>query len=133
MFAVGYLEPLREKMYSDTMDLDLLFEILRCALSNKPYFGSLTANQFETVLRQAEEQAIFGLVFKAIHNTEVVDKEVVARDDISKAQMAIFEAVGLQEQIKQQNELVNARAELLSRILASWGFKTCVLKGQGVG
>lgn len=114
------------------MELDLLFEILRCALSNKPYFGSLTANQFETVLRQAEEQAIFGLVFNAIRNAVILDKECVTGDDIGKAQMAIFDAVGLQEQIKQQNELVNARVELLTRILASWSFKTCILKGQGV-
>ncbi len=58
------------------MDLELLFEILRCALSNKSHLGPLTANQFETVLRQAEEQAIFGLVFNAIHNADVVDKDL---------------------------------------------------------
>lgn len=114
------------------MEFELLFEILRCTLSGKPYTGVLTAKQFDEVLQQAEEQAIFGLVFNAAHNAEIVDKENVAGDEVSKAQMAIFEAVGLHEQIKQQNELVNARAELLSRILFSWSLKTCVLKGQGV-
>ncbi len=52
------------------------------------------------MLNQAEEQAIFGLVFNAIHNAVVVDKEDVAGGEVSKAQMAIFEAIGLQEQIK---------------------------------
>lgn len=114
------------------MELELLFEILRCALSGKPFVGALTAMQFEEVLKQAEEQAVFGLVFNAVHNAEIVDKENVVGDEVSKAQMAIFEAVGLQEQIKQQNEIVNERAEMLARILAAWGYRTCVLKGQGV-
>lgn len=114
------------------MDLVLLFEILRCALRSKPYIGSLTSKQFEEVLKQAEEQAIFGLVFNAIRNAEIVDKEGVAEVEVGKVQMAIFEAVGLQEQIKQQNEIVNECAEMLTRILASWGYKSCILKGQGV-
>ena len=114
------------------MELELLFDILRGSLRGKPYTGTLTAMQFEEVLKQAEEQAIFGLVFNAIHNAVVVDKEDVAGGEVSKAQMAIFEAVGLQEQIKQQNEIVNERAELLTRIVASWGYKSCILKGQGI-
>lgn len=114
------------------MELELLFEILRCALRGKPYTGTLTAMQLEEVLKKAEEQSIFGMVFDAVHNAEIVDKENVPRDEVSKAQMVIFEAVGLQEQIKQQNEIVNDRAEMLTRILASWGYNSCILKGQGV-
>lgn len=114
------------------MEFELLFDILRGALRGKPYIGALTSKQFEEVLKQAEEQAIFGLVFNAVHNAEVVDKEDVSGDEVGKVQMAIFEAVGLQEQIKQQNEIVNERAELLTRILTAWGYRTCILKGQGV-
>lgn len=103
--------------------MELLFVILRCTLSGKQYEGSLTAKQFLEILRIAEKQAIFGLVFDGIKDTEVeglVDK------------MQVFEAVALQEQIKQQNLLLNERAKMLSRIIASWNFKSCVLKGQGV-
>lgn len=114
------------------MELELLFDILRGALRGKPYKGVLTAKQFEEVLKQAEEQAIFGLVFNAVHNAEIVDKEDVSGGEVCKVQMAIFEAVGLQEQISLQNEIVNERAEMLTRIFASWGYKTCILKGQGV-
>lgn len=114
------------------MEMELLFDILRGALRGKPYTGALTAKQLEDVLKQSEEQAIFGLVFDAVHNAEIVDKENVSGDEVGKAQMVIFEAVGLQEQIKQQNEIVNDRAEMLTRILASWGYNSCILKGQGV-
>lgn len=114
------------------MDLELLFEILQCALSGKPYKCSLTEKQFEKVLKQAEEQAIFGLIFNAVHNVEIVDKENGVGDEVGKGQMVIFEAVGLFEQIKQQNDLVNERAKALSNIFASWKYKTCILKGQGV-
>jgi len=128
----GCLELLHVKAHNYTMALELLFNILRGALCGKPYSRILTAKQLETVLNQAEEQAIFGLVFNAIQNAEIVDKEDSAGDEVGKAQMAIFEAVGLQEQIKQQNLLLNERAVLLSRIIASWNYKACVLKGQGV-
>ena len=114
------------------MKLELLFDILRYALRGKPYTGTLTAKQFEEVLKQAEEQAIFGLFFNAVHIAEIVDKEDATGDEVSKTQMVIFEAAGLQEQIKQQNEIVNERAKMLTRILAAWGYRTCILKGQGV-
>lgn len=102
--------------------MEKLFEILRCALSNQPYTGSLSASQFREVLKQAKEQAVFGIVFDAIKGIKVngVDR------------IAICEAVGLSEQIKQQNRIVNQRAEMLTGTFASWGYKTCVLKGQGV-
>ncbi len=114
------------------MDLELLFDILRCALSGKHFTGTLLVKQFEDVLKQAEEQAIFGLIFNAVHNVEIADKEDGVGDEVGIAQMVIYEAVGLQEQIKQLNEIVNERAERLKRIFASWGYRTCILKGQGV-
>ena len=103
--------------------MEFLFDILRCALSGKQYEGSLTAKQFIELLKIAEKQAVFGLVFETIKDIEVeglVDK------------MQVFEAVGLQEQIKQQNFLLNERAKMLTRIIASLNYKCCVLKGQGV-
>ena len=112
--------------------MDMLFEFLRCALNGKPYTGTLTAKQFEEVLKQAEEQAIFGLVSNAAHNAKIVDMEDISGGEVGKSQMAIFEAVGLLEKIKQQNGIVNERSEMLTRIFASWGYKSCILKGQGV-
>lgn len=104
------------------MEKEKLFEILRCALSNQPYTGPLSASEFHEVLKQAEEQAVFGIVFDAIKGIKVngVDR------------IAICEAVGLSEQIKQQNRLINQRVEMLTGILSHWNCKTCVLKGQGV-
>ena len=104
------------------MEKEKLFEILRCALSNQPYTDSLSASEFHEVLKQAEEQAVFGIVFDAIKGIKV--------DGVDR--IAICEAVGLSEQIKQQNRIVNHRAEMLSGILSHWNCKTCVLKGQGV-
>lgn len=103
--------------------MEKLFEILRCALLNQPYVGSLSAIQFREVLKQAEEQAVFGIVLDAIK-----EKKIEGLTD----NMPIYNAVAMQEQIKRQNKLVNQRAETLANIFASWNYKTCVLKGQGV-
>lgn len=103
--------------------MEILFNILRCGLSGKQYEGSLTVRQFIELLKIAEKQAIFGLVFEAIKDIEIeglADK------------MQVLEAVGLQEQIKQRNLLLNKRAEMLTHIIASLNYKSCVLKGQGV-
>lgn len=104
-------------------EMEILFDILRCTLSSTQYEGTLTAKQFVEILKIAKKQAIFGLVFETIKDVEVegiVDKRQV------------FEAIGLQEQIKQRNLLLNKRAEMLTHIIASLNYKSCVLKGQGV-
>lgn len=103
--------------------MEKLFEILRCALLKRPYVGSLSASQFHEVLKHAEEQAIFGIVFDAIKETRIeglVDN------------MSIYKAAAMLEQIRRQNILVDQRAERLSKIFASWNYRTCILKGQGV-
>lgn len=103
--------------------MEKLFEILRCALLKRPYVGSLSASQFHEVLKHAEEQAIFGIVFYAMKETRIeglVDN------------MSIYKAVAMLEQIRRQNILVDQRAERLSKIFASWNYRTCILKGQGV-
>lgn len=102
--------------------MEKLFEILRCAVLNQPYTGSLSAGQFHEVLKQAEEQAVFGMVFESIKGNKI--------DDVDR--VSVCEAVGFVQQIMQQNKLVNQRAETISSIFASWNYKTCVLKGQGV-
>lgn len=105
------------------IEMEILFNILRCGLSGKQYEGSLTVRQFIELLKIAEKQAIFGLVFEAVKDIEIeglADK------------MQVLEAVGLQEQIKQRNLLLNKRAERLTHIIASLNYKSCVLKGQGV-
>ena len=102
--------------------MEKLFEILRFALLNQSFAGSLSASQFHDVLKQAEEQAVFGIVFDAIKAIRV--------DGVDR--VSICEAIGVLEQIKQQNSLVNHRAEKLTGILSSWKCTTCILKGQGV-
>lgn len=74
------------------MEMEKLFEILRCAILSQPYTGSLSASEFREVLKQAEEQAVLGIVFDAIKGIKV--------DSVDR--IAIYEAVGLSEQIKQK-------------------------------
>lgn len=44
----------------------------------------------------------------------------------------LYQWIGDAEQIKQQNLRVNRRCVEISRMFAEVGFKTCILKGQGM-
>lgn len=112
--------------------IELLFTILRHALLGKYYEAPLTESQFEDVLSLAQKQAIFGLVFNAMQNVVIKNNDDTDKRNLNCSQKAIFEAVCLLEQIKQQNSLVNDRTEMLISIFSSWKYRTCILKGQGV-
>lgn len=43
----------------------------------------------------------------------------------------LYEWLGMAEQIKNQNHLLNRRCGEIERIFVETGFHTCILKGQG--
>ncbi len=69
-------------------------------------------------------------MFDALQNIVITDLKETKGGNNKLAY--IFESVGLLEQIKKQNLLVNERANMLTRIFSSWNYRSCILKGQGV-
>ena len=112
---------------------ELLLDILCCALWGKAYDGSFTERQLKDILRLAEEQTVFGLVFEAIQQVEIKGVAGKWSEDISEIQLAIFDAVGLKEQIKQQNVIVNKELADFARICRMNGQEPIVVKGQTIG
>lgn len=76
----------------------LLFALLRTALWGYPHVRGITANQFQQVMALADDQTVAGLVFDVLK-----DKKIEGMNDA----MPIYDAIGLTEQIKQQNAVVN--------------------------
>lgn len=113
----------------------LLLEILRCALWGEQYGKALPAKQFRRVLGLADEQTVFGLVFGAMQKTEVEGKrdEGVGENEVTKTELAIYEAVGFVEQIKLQNIAVNRELADFTNICGSHGKGFIVVKGQTIG
>ena len=54
------------------------------------------------------------------------------KDTVNSTESLYSEWLGNVAQIDSMNRLLNDRSIMLTRILGSWGFKSCILKGQGV-
>lgn len=104
-----------------SQDEKLLFLLLREVL----YHGddelpvSLTAEDASRLFEIAEKQAVSGLVIEAL-----------TRNNIGLPKDKVFEAVGLQEQIKAQSRHVNQGVIALHKTLSSENINYAIVKGQ---
>lgn len=100
---------------------ELLFLLLRDALwrAHEPLLASLSEDEVFTLFEIAEKQAVSGLVIEAL-----------TRNNIGLPQDKVFEAVGLQEQIKAQSWHVNQGVIALHKTLSSENINYAIVKGQ---
>lgn len=103
---------------------EILFKLLRCSLWGKPFGESIDGADFIRILPIAEQQTVFGMVIGALKDARVegmVDKT------------PLLEAIGVGEQIKQQNRVVNAELSEFASLCRSNSLTYMVVKGQTVG
>lgn len=98
-----------------------LFLLLRDALwrAHEPLPASLSEEEVLALFEIAEKQAVSGLVIEAL-----------TRNNIGLPQDKVFEAVGLQEQIKAQSWHVNQGVIALHKTLSSENINYAIVKGQ---
>lgn len=102
----------------------LFFELIQVALGQKE---SLTKNpseqEWKAMFDMAKKQAVAGIAFLALNKlAEIGQKPPLP---------LLYEWIGLSEQIKAQNKLVNNRCIEVTKLFADAGFRSCILKGQG--
>ncbi len=102
----------------------LFFELIQVALGQKE---SLTKNpseqEWEAMFDMAKKQAVVGIAFHALNKlAEVGQKPPLP---------LLYEWIGLSEQIKARNYIVNSRCIEVTKLFADAGFRSCILKGQG--
>ena len=92
---------------------------IRCALwGNKPEKNP-NAN-WTTVMKVAKEQAVFGLVFYGAEGMMASQL----------AQQQVFEWIGVAEQIRRQNLMMNEELVGFDRAMRAWGIDYRVVKGH---
>lgn len=105
------------------MNNSVFFILLRDALwgTQKGVQLEISAKDAEQLFQLAERQAVSGLVVGSLirHNTKI-------------PQQWVFESVGLIEQIKQQNRIVNEGVGRLNALMAEGGISYVIVKGQVV-
>ncbi len=103
----------------------LFFELIQVAigrcnnLSKKP-----SEKEWKAIFDLADKHAAAGVAFAAL-------EELVKQDQKPPTEI-LLEWIGLSEQIKNRNLIVNKRCKDLKKLFIDNGFMCCVLKGQGV-
>lgn len=105
----------------------LFYELIRMSIGVCSDLSSIPSNQEWLSLRSmAMKQAIDGIAFEGF----IRFKDKVG--DVQKYQELKFQWMASVLQLEQRNELTNLRAQQLTKFFKNGGFRTCVLKGQGV-
>lgn len=106
------------------MITDKLFSLLRSALWGDTFQERLSVVEFEQVLKLAKEQTVTGLVFNVLKDAKI-------EGTLNKS--IIFENIGLTEQIKHQNAIINKELSSFALRSQNAGLKYLVVKGQTIG
>ena len=101
----------------------LFFELIQVALGTRNCLSMNPSGEEWLVLFEwCEKQAITGVVFSALVRLN--------EQGLKPPKKQLFEWIGLYEQLKGQNALMNTEASKLTKMLENEGHRTAILKGQ---
>ena len=86
----------------------------------------LTEKDWEVVFEIAMMQGLVGVVFDGIQKISNFYPEKMPPLDL------LLEWIGQTEKIKKQNKQQDEKSAVIKRMFDSWGYESCILKGQGV-
>lgn len=83
-------------------------------------------NDWHSIYEIATKQSLVGVMMEGIQRFSEIDNS-------QKPPLPLlYEWIGMADHIKHQNKLMDERSAMLTRMLKSWGYDNCILKGQGV-
>ena len=104
--------------------MTLFYELIQVALGNGAALSkNPSAEEWRELFETCQKQAVVGVAFDAL--------EELSRQEQKPPLEVLYQWIGMAEQIRQRNLIVNRRCMELSGMFAGAGFRTCVLKGQG--
>ena len=102
----------------------LFFELIQVSLGCRTKLSRIPSDEeWRSLFQMAQKQAIAGKLFPTLDN--------LATDGQKPPLDVLYEWIGLTEQIKQRNILLNQRCIELMGLFEKNGFNSCILKGQG--
>ena len=104
---------------------DLLFELIRVTIGRQNGFSRIpTSEEWQELYEISQKHAIAGVAFAGVRKLQ--------ENGLSIPADLYWEWLGLATQVQQRNEVMNVHCVEACNILQQAGFKTCILKGQGV-
>jgi len=102
----------------------LFFELIQVAIRHCSSLSrNPSDNEWGALFDLADKHAVAGVAFAAL-------EELVKQNQKPPTEI-LLEWIGLSEQIKNRNNIVNHRSKELEKLFVDKGFRCCVLKGQG--
>lgn len=104
--------------------ISIFFALLRCATGEAEVMpSSISADEWERVFELAKQQALVGIVFRAIETLPA---------EIRPPRELLLKWWSMTEQIKRSSQLLNETACLVEQRFAKDGFRGTILKGVGM-
>lgn len=104
--------------------LDLFVELLLVSLAHRDRLSrEPTSKEWEKLFEESERQAVSGIAFEGVQKLP---------DTQRPPQMLLFEWIGLSEQIRQQNLVVDKQTREIWNQLKNDALDAAILKGQGI-
>ena len=110
---------------------ELFFELIRVAIGTSDSLSHIpSSKEWKALFDMAKKQSLIGVCFAALQRLGADADEGFARIGMSEIQYLTW--MGVTAKIKLKNEALNQRCVELQAKLSVDGFRSCILKGQGV-
>ena len=104
--------------------LDLFVELLQVSLGARDCLSRVpTSKEWEELFDESARQAVSGIAFNGVQKLPETQRP---------PQMLLFEWIGVSEQIRQQNLVVDKQTRQIWNQLKKDGLNAVILKGQGI-
>lgn len=111
---------------------ELFFELIRVAIGTQDTLSRLpSASEWGKLYKLAKKQSLVGVCFAGLQRLRADADEGFAR--IGMSEELYFDWMGNTFMIQRKNGIVNQQCAELQAKLSAEGFRSCILKGQGVG
>ena len=113
-------------MKRNNVNIDnLFFELIRVSIGVSGSLSKIpTSEVWKALYEMAKKQSLVGVCFAGVQRLQMQRQE--------PPEMLYLTWMGMAAKIQQRNEVVNLQCAELQAKLSGDGFRSCILKGQGV-
>lgn len=105
---------------------NLFYELIRIAIGQQACLSHTpSADEWAELYAIAKKQSLVGVCFAGVQRLQTQRQEPL--------EMLYLTWMGMAAKIQQRNEVVNRQCAELQAKLSADGFRSCILKGQGIG
>lgn len=115
--------PLHDKVKQLIVMTELFVELIQIAIGKRESLSRIpTDDEWQNLYKESRKQSVGGLAFTAL--------DILSKSGQKPPMALLYEWIGLSEQVRSQNALMNKEAARLTNLFEQEGHNTAILKGQ---